>query len=74
MKKFLITLVETAGKILQKYFYLSTQQLELEYKSKNNPVTKADKEAEEVIKELISKKFPNDKFICEESFNKVNEI
>lgn len=65
MKKFLIKIVETAGKILEKYFY--SQNLKITYKSKNNPVTQADKESEERIKELISKKFPNDKFICEES-------
>ena len=75
MKNFLINLVETAGKVLQKYFFYSTTvQLSLKYKSKNNPVTKADKEAEEVIKELISKKFPNDKFICEESCPTIDEL
>lgn len=58
-------MAETAGKILEKYFYLS--DINIKYKSKNNPVTQADKESEEVIKEIIFKNFPNDKIICEES-------
>ncbi len=72
MKKFLIKIVETAGKILEKYFY--SQNLEIVYKSKNNPVTQADKESEEKIKEIISKKFPNDRFVCEESCPTVEEL
>ena len=72
MKEFLIQITQQAGKILEKYFY--SQNLEVKYKSKNNPVTQADKESEEKIKELISKKFPNDKFICEESCPSVKEL
>ena len=74
MKNFLINLVKTAGRILQKYYYSDISQLSLKYKSKHNPVTKADKEAEEIIKYMISKKFPNDKFICEESCPTVDKL
>lgn len=65
MKNILIKMVKTAGKILEHYFKLPN--LNIEYKSKNNPVTQADKESEEAIKEIILKNFPNDKIICEES-------
>ncbi len=74
MKDFLTKLVYSAGKILEKYFYSQISDLALKYKSKNNPVTKADKEAEELIKNLIAKKFPNDKFICEESCPSVDNL
>lgn len=65
MKNILIKLATSAGKILERYFYRSN--INIEYKSKNNPVTQADKESEEVIKEIILKNFHNDKIICEES-------
>ncbi len=71
MKKFLYTLVKLSGKILVKYF---TKNLTVEFKAKHNPVTQADKEAEEVIKNYITQKFPQDKFICEESCPEVNKI
>jgi myo-inositol-1(or 4)-monophosphatase len=74
MKNFLIKLAHSAGKILEKYFYSQTSDLALKYKSKNNPVTKADKESEDLIKSLIIKNFPNDKFICEESCPSVDEL
>ncbi len=72
MKKFLYLLVKSAGKILLKYF--NSNNLNVEYKSKNNPVTIADKETEYLLKNLILKKFPNDKFICEESCSTKVEI
>ncbi|MEN3013794.1 MAG: inositol monophosphatase family protein [Endomicrobiia bacterium] len=65
MKEFLIKIVKTSGEILKKYFYC--KNIPIEFKSKNNPVTKADKESENTIKNIILKNFPNDKIICEES-------
>jgi len=67
MKLFLIELAKEAGAIVKKYFYSQTSELSLKYKSKNNPVTRADRESEEIIKNEILKKFPNDEIICEES-------
>ena len=64
MKKFLNVLAAEAGKILLKYF---RTDLTIEYKSRTNPVTRADRESEQKIKSLIRKRFPNDRFICEES-------
>lgn len=64
MKNFLYYLAHSAGQVLLKYF---RKDIKIIYKDKNNPVTKADKEAEHLLKKLITKKFPEDKFICEES-------
>ncbi|MCS7231953.1 MAG: inositol monophosphatase family protein [Elusimicrobiota bacterium] len=71
MKEILIKIIKKASKILEKYFY--SLNIEVDFKSKNNPVTQADKESEEIIKEFISKKFPNDKIICEESCPTIKE-
>lgn len=73
MKNFLIKTVKEAGKVLTKYFYSQTE-LEVKFKSKNNPVTVADNETEKLIKNFILKSFPNDKIICEESCPTVDEL
>lgn len=73
MKNFLIKTVKEAGKVLTKYFYSQTE-LEVKFKSKNNPVTVADNETEKLIKNFILKNFPNDKIICEESCPTVDEL
>jgi len=74
MKFFLTRIIKKAGTIVEKYFYSPASKLYLEYKSKNNPVTRADKESEETIKNEILKKFPNDKIICEESCSAIEKF
>ena len=44
---------EASGKIIKKYF---RKKIKIERKSDNSPVTKADKEAEKVIRDIIIKK------------------
>ncbi len=64
MKTFLSEVAAESGKILLKYF---RTDLKIEFKSRSNPVTRADRESENKIKSLIRKKFPRDRFVCEES-------
>lgn len=64
MENFLNRLVAESGKILLKYF---NKRIKIDYKGRTNPVTRADRESEQKIKHIIKKKFPADKFICEES-------
>lgn len=59
-------LTKRGGEVLLKYFG-KMSELGIKYKSKNNPVTKADKETETLLKNIILGKYPQDKFICEES-------
>ncbi|MCX7956932.1 MAG: inositol monophosphatase [Endomicrobia bacterium] len=66
MKNFLTNLAKEAGEILEDYFN-NNKNIKIEYKSKNNPVTQADKETENFIIKKILDKFPYDKIICEES-------
>lgn len=72
MKNFLEQLVKKSGEILKYYF--NSKNLYIEYKSKNNPVTKADKEAEKFIIKSIKEKFKDDFIICEESCPLIEEI
>ncbi len=71
MKEILIKLATTAGEILIKHF---RKGVSVKFKTRNNPVTLADKESEETIKNMITKKFLADKFICEESVNSVRQF
>ncbi|MFA5858143.1 MAG: inositol monophosphatase family protein [Elusimicrobiota bacterium] len=64
MKQFMHSLAVSAGKILLKYFRTNVG---VNYKSKNNPVTIADKQSEEKMMSMIRTKFPGDRFICEET-------
>ena len=48
-------------------FHKENKDLEIQFKGKNDLVTKADLASEEIIKETISTYFPNDKFLAEES-------
>ncbi|MFN3550779.1 MAG: inositol monophosphatase family protein [Endomicrobiia bacterium] len=72
MKNFLEQLVQQSGEILKYYF--NSKNLYIEYKSKNNPVTKADKETEKFIIKKIKENFPEDEIICEESCPLINKI
>ncbi|MBI2630729.1 inositol monophosphatase [Candidatus Nomurabacteria bacterium] len=53
-----------AGKVLEKYF--ETEILK-EFKEDNTPVTLADREAEDVIKKIISEVFPGHSILGEET-------
>ncbi|OQA90862.1 MAG: Inositol-1-monophosphatase [Elusimicrobia bacterium ADurb.Bin231] len=64
MKKFLTELSGISGKILIKHF---RSKLNIRFKGKTDPVTEADRNSENALKKIISRKFPNDLFICEES-------
>jgi len=64
MEVFLNRLATESGKILLKYFGTN---IRIDYKGRTNPVTRADRESERIIKKAIEEKFPNDKLICEES-------
>ncbi len=63
MKAFFKTLAEESGKIIKKYFF---EDVNVEIKADETPVTIADKKAEEVIRSLIEKHFPEDGIIGEE--------
>lgn len=59
-----ILAAQEAGKVLEKYF--DTEILK-EYKEDNTPVTKADREAEAVIKQIIIENFPDHSLLGEET-------
>jgi len=59
-----ILAAKEAGKVLEKYF--DTEILK-EYKEDDTPVTKADREAEDVIKKIIYDNFPEHSIIGEET-------
>lgn len=63
-KKFIEELCHESAKVINPYF--SSAELEVERKEDNTPVTKADKEAEELIRKMINKKFPTHGIIGEE--------
>jgi len=62
-KNFCKILAEASAEIIRKYFRTSVS---VESKADNSPVTIADKKAEEVMRELIMKHFPNDGIVGEE--------
>lgn len=60
-----------AGQIIQKY---QSQGFEIEYKSKDNPVTKADEEADEIIKKTIKSHFSDDGWLSEETSDNLDRL
>lgn len=62
-KKFCNTLAEASAEIIRKYFRV---EISIETKSDNSPVTIADKKAEEVMRELILKRYPDHGIFGEE--------
>ncbi|MBL8061163.1 MAG: inositol monophosphatase family protein [Chthonomonas sp.] len=60
---FALNAAEEAGKITLKYF---RQELSIDLKSDDSPVTIADREAERYLREAISAKFPGHGFLGEE--------
>ncbi len=69
LKSFCGVLASESGKIIKKYF---RGNFEIEMKSDDSPVTIADKSAEEKIRELITKEFP-DHGILGEEFGQYNK-
>jgi len=55
--------VKQAEELILRYFH---SQLKVKLKTDNSPVTQADKEAENLIKKVISNKFPDHGFLGEE--------
>ncbi|MEW6555898.1 MAG: inositol monophosphatase family protein [Elusimicrobiota bacterium] len=55
-----------SGEILKDYF---ATNFEVTYKGNRNPVTSADEKSEEAIITVLSRHFPDIKFVCEESCN-----
>jgi len=60
---------DISGRIISKYF---RKKIKIEVKSDNTPVTKADKESEKKIRDLITKKAPECGFFGEEESGDVN--
>ncbi len=63
LKQFCKVLADESGKIIKKYF---RSDINVELKSDSSPVTIADKKAEEVIRNLIVKEFPEHGILGEE--------
>jgi len=63
-RAFLAELTAASGPILQKYFF--SQELEVEHKSDQTPVTAADRGAETAMRKLINGRFPEHGIVAEE--------
>jgi len=68
-KNFCKVLAEASAKVIAKYF---RTEISVESKNDNSPVTIADKKAEEIMRELIMKQFP-DHGIFGEEFGQTNK-
>ncbi len=68
-KTFFKTLAQQSGEILRRYFF--NEPLTVERKADDSPVTQADREAEERLRQLIHKHYPDHGIIGEE-FEDVN--
>ncbi|MCW8803187.1 MAG: histidinol-phosphatase [Ignavibacteriaceae bacterium] len=68
-KKFCKILAEVSSDVIRKYF---RTEISIEDKVDNSPVTIADKKAEEVMRELITKNFPDHGIIGEE-YGEINK-
>ena len=68
MREQIIPIAEKAGEILMKYF---KSGLDVSYKNgdKFDPVTAADKEADDFIRSQLSEIFPDDLILSEENEN-----
>ena len=63
MLDFAIEVAREAGELANSFF---KTQLKVTYKADNSPVTQADRQTEQLIRKLISKKFPDHGIIGEE--------
>ena len=57
------TLADASGRVIREYF---RQPVPVDYKSDDSPVTVADREAEQVIRQVLSRRRPHDGVIGEE--------
>ena len=62
--EFIGELAEESGRIITPYF--ANSELEVEFKKDESPVTVADRKAEEVMRKMIEKKFPDHGIVGEE--------
>jgi histidinol phosphatase-like enzyme (inositol monophosphatase family) len=69
-KEFCRLLSEVSGKVIRQYF---RTEIKIETKSDASPVTMVDKKAEEVMRELIMKEFPDHGILGEEFGNHLPE-
>ena len=67
--EFSVDVAWQAGKIVMRYFGTGVSP---DWKTDNSPVTIADREAEEIIRKLIVKSFPEDGIVGEEFGNKTS--
>ena len=67
--EFSVDVAWQAGKIIMRYFGTGVSP---DWKTDNSPVTIADREAEEIIRKLIVKSFPEDGIVGEEFGNKTS--
>jgi myo-inositol-1(or 4)-monophosphatase len=63
---FVIELAERSGDLIHPYFGASPEELGIELKTDETIVTRADREAEALLRELIAKRFPDHGIIGEE--------
>lgn len=73
ISKELKTAINAAKKAGKHALSYRNRKIDIFYKPDGTPVTKADEECEEVIKKVISKQFPDAKFIGEESGGNYND-
>ena len=59
-----ISAAQQAGNVIMKYY---NTKLEVKHKSINNPVTKADLAANDIIKNILTSKYPNFGWLSEET-------
>lgn len=62
--KFALELATAASRETLKFF--RTSEFQVERKSDRSPVTRADKQAEQTVRELVAKSYPNDALLGEE--------
>ncbi len=63
-------MADKAGKIIQKYY---RQPFDVEHKSDNSPVTVADREVEQVLRDILAKERPQDGILGEEFGHEVSQ-
>jgi len=66
-RAFLAELTAASGPIVRKYFF--SQELAVEHKSDQTPVTEADRGAEAAMRKLINERFPKHGIVAEEYGN-----
>jgi myo-inositol-1(or 4)-monophosphatase len=65
-RNFIIELAERSGDLIRPYFGASPEQLGVELKKDETIVTRADREAEALLRELIKQRFPDHGILGEE--------